>query len=155
MYAPPAALVAIALPFMSECGESPPKFTAPMTLLSITPHAGSRGETVAADVLNAGERVYALRCTTCHADDGSGQGAGASGLEVKPRDFREADFRYKSTGEGELPTDADLHATIRNGRIETGMPAFPGLTEADVVAVAHYLKAFSPRWQEPPEAKTP
>jgi mono/diheme cytochrome c family protein len=146
MYAPLAALVALALPFMSACGESPPKFTAPMTL---------GGDTVAAEVLNAGERVYALRCTTCHADDGSGQGPASSGLKEKPRDFREAEFRYTSTGEGELPTDEDLHATIRNGRVDAGMPAFPGLTEADVVAVAHYLKTFSPRWQEPPEAKTP
>ena len=46
-------------------------------------------------------------------------------------------------------------ARTLNGRIDTGMPAFPGLTEADVIAVAHYLKTFSPRWQEPPEAKTP
>jgi mono/diheme cytochrome c family protein len=150
-----ALLIPIAILCAGACGESPPKFAAPMTLLSITPQGGSRGEDVSAEVLNAGERVYAMRCTTCHADDGSGQGPGSSGLKVKPRDFREAEFRYTSTGEGELPTDADLHATIRNGRIETGMPAFPGLNEGDVTAVAHYLKTFSPRWQEPPPAKLP
>jgi mono/diheme cytochrome c family protein len=138
--------IPIAIVCAGACGESPPKFTAPMTL---------RGIEVSAEVLNAGERVYAMRCITCHADDGSGQGPGASGLKVKPRDFREADFRYTSTGEGQLPTDADLHATIRNGRIDTGMPAFPGLNEGDVTAVAHYLKTFSPRWQEPPKAAAP
>lgn len=157
-----AALVVVFL--VGACGESPPKFAAPMTLLSITPHGGSgattpewrsRGESVSADVLNAGERVYAMRCTTCHADDGSGKGPGASGLKEQPRDFREADFRYKSTPEGELPSDEDLRATIRNGRVESGMPAFPGLTDSDITAVVHYLKTFSPRWQEPPKGATP
>jgi mono/diheme cytochrome c family protein len=140
--------------FVGACGESPPKFAAPMTLLSIS-DGGSQGESVSADVLNAGERVYAMRCTTCHADDGSGKGPGASGLKEQPRDFREADFRYKSTPEGELPSDEDLRATIRNGRIESGMPAFPGLTDGDVTAVVNYLKTFSPRWQEPPKAAAP
>jgi mono/diheme cytochrome c family protein len=141
-----AGFACTALLVLGACGESPPQFDAPMTL---------GGEVVSAEVLNAGARVYALRCTTCHADDGSGQGPGATGLQVKPRDFREADFRHKSTPEGELPTDADLRGTIRNGRLDEGMPAFPGLTDADVEAVVQYLKTFSPRWKDTPEAKTP
>jgi mono/diheme cytochrome c family protein len=131
---------------LGACGESPPQFDAPMTL---------GGRQVSAEVLNVGARVYAMRCTTCHADDGSGQGPGASGLKEKPRDFREADFRYKSTRQGELPTDADLRATIRNGRLEDGMPAFPGLTDGDVEAVLQYIKTFSPRWKEDPKPEAP
>ncbi len=153
MHARAAALVLTLLPV--ACGESPPKFAAPVTLRSVSAEGGSQSETVSAEVLNAGERVYALRCTTCHGDDGSGRGPGASGLAEKPRDFREAEFRYKSTPEGELPTDEDLRATIRNGRVQTGMPAFPGLTDADVTAVMNYIKTFSPRWAEPEKGQAP
>ena len=133
---------------VSACGgESVPQFTAPMTL---------GGNEVEASVLNTGARVYAMRCANCHGVDGSGRGPGSSGLVEKPRDFREADFRYTSAGDGSLPTDADLLATIRKGRVKNGMPAFPGLTETDQQAVAHYLKTFSPRWKEiPTEAKNP
>lgn len=124
-------------------GEKAPQFTEPMTL---------GGVTVSAEVLNRGAHVYTLRCATCHGSDGSGQGPGSRALSEPPRDFREADFKYKSTGEGELPTDEDLAVTIRRGRVDRGMPAWPALSDEDVHAVVQYLKTFSPRWQTSPEA---
>lgn len=134
-----AAAIAIAIP---AC-ESAPKFDAPMTL---------GGNEVPADVLNAGARVYEMRCATCHGADGSGKGAGGQALAQPPRDFRTADFRYKSTPDADLPSDADLALTIREGRVENGMPAWRTLTAADEHAVIQYLKTFSPRWQEPAAA---
>ena len=126
------------------CGDDPPKFTGPMTL---------GGTEVSAEVLNAGHRSYEMRCASCHGPDGSGQGPAATGLAQQPRDFRQADFKYKSTPQGELPTDDDIDTTIRNGKVKNGMPAFGGLADQDRHAIIQYLKTFSPRWAEAkPEA---
>lgn len=121
----------------SAC-ESAPRFTAPMVL---------GGVEVPAAVLDQGSRVYEMRCASCHGDDGSGQGSAGRALSSPPRDFRVADFRYKSTPGEELPSDADLELTIREGRIENGMPAWSTLTLDDRSAVIAYIKTFSPRWQ--------
>ncbi len=126
------------------CGEDPPKFTGPKML---------GGQEISADVLNTGHRSYEMRCASCHGTDGSGQGPAATGLAATPRDFRTADFKYKSTPQGALPTDDDLDIVLRNGKVKNGMPAFGGLSDADRHAIIQYLKTFSPRWSETkPEA---
>lgn len=132
------ASVALALLGPAGCGEPEPRFTAPMTL---------GGVEIPADVLNRGARVYMMYCASCHGDDGSGQGPAARSLVKPPRDFRAADFAYTSGAPGTLPTDADLDVTIRNGRVENGMPAWSGLTDPDRHAVIQYIKTFSPRWR--------
>ncbi|MGH1341551.1 MAG: c-type cytochrome [Nannocystales bacterium] len=141
-----AALVAVAAATasVSACEEDPPKFSAPMVL---------GGEEVPAEVLNAGHRSFEMRCASCHGRDGSGQGPASSGLAHPPRDFRQADFKYKSVADGALPSDEDLDITIRNGKLANGMPAFSGLSDDDRHAIIQYLKTFSPRWAEAkPEA---
>lgn len=118
--------------------DSTPRFTAPMTL---------GGVQVPAAVLEQGARVYAMRCASCHGEDGAGQGSAGRALAQPPRDFRTADFRYGASGPGGLPSDAELEQTIRDGRIENGMPAWGTLTAEDRHAVIQYIKTFSPRWQ--------
>lgn len=127
---------------LAACGESAPRFTQPMTL---------GGVEVPAAVLDAGARVYEMRCASCHGADGSGNGSAGRALKVPPRDFRTADFRYVSTP-GELPTDDDLMGTVRNGRIDNGMPAWNTLTPEDLHAVVQYIKTFSPRWAPAPSS---
>lgn len=135
----PGVLVAV-LALSAACGgESGPRFTEPMVL---------GGQEVSAEVLERGSKVYALYCSSCHGRDGSGQGNAARSLSTKPRDFRQADFKYKSTDGDALPTDEDLLGTVLGGRVDTGMPAWNGLTPEDRQAVVHYIKTFSPRWQE-------
>lgn len=131
--------IAVAVVALLGC-ESAPRFTAPMTL---------GGVEVSAEILDQGARVYDLRCASCHAGNGSGEGNAGRALKSKPRDFRTADFRYKSTAGDALPTDADIEAVIRHGRIEEGMPAWQALSAEDVHAVIQYIKTFSPRWQPP------
>ena len=119
-------------------GESKPRFTEPMTL---------SGREVPADVLNRGHKVYQMRCASCHGNDGSGQGAAGRALADPPRDFRKADFRYTSGGEGELPTDEDLARILRKGVLDNGMPAFPVMPDEERHAVIQYIKTFSPKWK--------
>ena len=119
-------------------GEAEPRFSEPMVL---------GGQEVSAEVLNRGFKVYSLYCSSCHGRDGSGDGNAARSLFTKPRDFRQADFKYKSTDGDALPTDEDLLGTVLNGRVDTGMPGWNGLTPEDRQAVVHFIKTFSPRWQ--------
>ncbi len=119
------------------CSPNAPKFSEAMKL---------GGVEVTAAELNRGHEIYEMRCASCHGHDGSGLGPAVVGLPEPARDFRKADFRYKSTPGDGLPTDADLDVTIRNGRVDGGMPAWPGMPDADRQAVIHYIKTFSPRW---------
>ena len=133
-------LFILCLAALAACEEPPPKFTAPMQL---------GGVEVSAEELNRGHGIYRKYCASCHGEDGSGQGPGSRALRVQPRDFRKAEFLYKSEGSA-LPTDADLERTIRKGVVERGMPPWPGLTAEDRHAVVQYLKTFSPRWSGSP-----
>lgn len=133
------------LSFGSACGESgPPPFTAGRTLVRV----GEAPIEVSAEALNSGLQLFNRYCASCHGYDGGGAGPAARNLDPKPRDFRAAQFLYGSAvGEGGLPTDRELKATIRNGVTSRGMPAWAGLRDEDLDALVSYIKTFSPRWQ--------
>jgi mono/diheme cytochrome c family protein len=142
------------LSFGSACGESgPPPFAAGRTLQRV----GEAPVEVSAEDLNRGLLLFNRYCASCHGYDGGGAGPAARNLDPGPRDFRAAQFLYGSAvGEGGLPTDRELKATIRNGVTSRGMPAWAGLRDADLDAMVSYIKTFSPRWQPvPAPAATP
>lgn len=122
------------------CGEPVPVFDQAQVL---------GGKQVSAATLNSGARIYGLRCASCHGNDGDGKGPGSSGFQHPPRDFRAADFKYTSTPQGALPTDSDLVAVVREGKVSNGMPAWPGMPAKDRLAVVQYIKTFSVRWTQP------
>jgi len=95
-----------------------------------------------------GEIVYERYCIGCHGPAGDGNGEAARFLHPRPRNFKEANFKYSSTPFGELPTDDDLRRTIRKGLRGTAMPAFDLLPDRSVGAVIAYIKTFSPKWEE-------
>lgn len=118
------------------CESGPPPFTEPQVL---------GGVTIPAETLNAGQKLFNRYCASCHGYDGDGKGPAARNLD--PRDFRRAQFLYKSTPGDALPTDEDLAAIIRAGKVDKGMPAWVGLQDEDVDALVSYIKTFSPRWR--------
>jgi len=133
------------------CGESgPPAFTAGRTLLRV----GAAPVEVPADELNHGQQLFNRYCASCHGYDGGGGGPAARNLDPRPRDFRAAHFLYGGAGEGELPADRELKATIRNGVTSRGMPAWGGMRDADLDALVSYIKTFSPRWEAAPAPAT-
>jgi mono/diheme cytochrome c family protein len=136
------------LSFGTGCEGGPPPFTGPRTLL----RAGQAPLEVPADTLNHGMKLFNRYCASCHGYEGGGDGSAARNLDPKPRDFRAEQFLYMSTGDGALPSDSDLKATIRNGVTSRGMPAWGGMQEADLDALVSYIKTFSPRWQAPAAA---
>src|SRR3970040_518226 len=76
-----------------------------------------------------GKILYETYCSTCHGFDGKGEGTAAIYLNPKPRDFTRGIFKFQSTPVGGLPTDEDLHRTLRNGMPGSAMPAWDRLTD--------------------------
>ncbi len=111
-----------------------------------------------ARIVARGEAVYQENCVGCHGVNGDGQGPAAALLLTKPRDFRQATFKFRSTPGGALPTDDDLLETITDGIAATAMPSFRWLEGEDRKAVAEYVKTFSRRWERaaaPPSVQLP
>ena len=92
----------------------------------------------------AGKVVYQKWCAGCHGDTGAGDGAGARHMIPPPRDFTGAIYQIRTTGSGNLPTDADLMRVIDDGLPGTAMPGWKErLSDRERRDVMAYLKTFS------------
>jgi cytochrome c oxidase cbb3-type subunit I/II len=92
------------------------------------------------DFILYGKEVYERRCIGCHGAKGDGNGQAATFLEVRPRNFTTATFKFRSTPSGSLPTDGDLLRTLSDGVRGTAMPTWHELQEKDRLAVIQYVK---------------
>jgi mono/diheme cytochrome c family protein len=96
----------------------------------------------------SGRAVYQRNCAGCHGVDGTGSGPAAEYLFPKPRDFTSGIYKFTSTPNGELPTDADIKRVIREGLNPGGMPGFEEvLTDRQIDNVTEYIKQFSDRFR--------
>jgi len=131
-------------------------------LLAMTPGA-ARSQDVDLEALQAevdrlsnqahaerGRKIYFRACASCHGLQGNGKGPAAKGFDPAPRNFRRGVYKFRSTAAGVLPLDKDLERTIREGVPGTEMPRWKHvLSEADIAAVAQYIKTFSPYFEDP------
>lgn len=102
-----------------------------------------------ADALRRGQKIFQRECAPCHGVRGDGAGFLAAGFVVRPRDFRQGRYKFRSTKDGQLPTIADLESVIRRGVPNTTMPAWGQfLTKEQIADVARYLVVFSERFLE-------
>jgi cbb3-type cytochrome c oxidase subunit III len=99
------------------------------------------------DAVMRGQVIYKQQCTPCHGVSGDGNGFLAYGFDVKPRDFRQGIYKFRSTKTGEFPTMEDLEHTIRAGVPTTTMPAWGQfLSEDEIHDVARYVITFSDKF---------
>ena len=82
----------------------------------------------AAQTTDPGRLVYASRCAGCHGSNGGGGELGPSIVERVP-----------------ARTDEELTTVIRQGLPTAGMPASPGLTDAEVGELMRFLRSLRPR----------
>ena len=103
-----------------------------------------------------GKTIYDAHCANCHGATGKGDGPASSLLTVRPRDFTLGRYKLRSTESGAVPTNDDLLRTIKSGMHGSAMPEWaPFLTDAQVQAVANYIKSFSRRFaSDAPQAIT-
>jgi cytochrome c oxidase cbb3-type subunit 2 len=98
----------------------------------------------------SGGEVYATHCAICHGRDGRGDGEAAARFTIAPRDFTVAQYRFRSTASGKLPTDDDLRRSIVRGMGGTAMVRQDHLSADEVDAVMTFIKALSPRFAAEP-----
>jgi mono/diheme cytochrome c family protein len=91
--------------------------------------------------------LYRRHCGHCHGTTGDGLGPTALLLNPYPRDYRPGKFKFKSTERAAKPTEADLDLVLRRGVQGTAMPSFDLLPDAQVKALAEYVKYLSMRGQ--------
>jgi len=72
------------------------------------------------DAIVRGKAVYNRRCVGCHGKNGDGNGAAATFLDPRPRNFTLGSFKFRTTPSGSLPTDGDLYRTLTRGVRWTG-----------------------------------
>lgn len=78
-----------------------------------------------AELVEAGRVRFAADCGFCHGRDAAG---GAQGLDLIRSELVTEDV------DGEL-----ISAVVRNGRIDTPMPAFPNMTNADLSSITAFI----------------
>src|SRR3979490_1521417 len=92
--------------------------------------------------VGTGKLVYQRYCVSCHGDLGNGQGEAAEYLAVKPRDYRQGTFKWRSTASGSLPLHSDLQHTLLNGLFGTYMPIRKWIDDQSRHDVIAYIKTF-------------
>ncbi len=91
----------------------------------------------------AGRALYMDKCSQCHGDAGAGDGVAGQYFRPQPRDFTAAMYKFRSTANGEVPSDNDIIRSIREGMPYSGMPAWPNLANEEVRNLMYHLKTYS------------
>jgi len=113
--------------------------------LALASLAGTVGSALEGQANARGKELYDKWCAECHGGSGAGDGAAATHMLPRPRDFTRAVFQVRTTASGELATDQDLRRVIDDGMPGTAMPGWKSRLEpGDRDAVIAYLKTFSP-----------
>ena len=92
------------------------------------------GKSIVSDTDANGKSIYALTCSVCHGEDGSGALWGQSSLNPPPVNFRSQDRNR------DLPRDRMIYS-VSNGRPGTAMTAFKTQLDAEEIeAVVDYIR---------------
>ncbi len=106
---------------------------------------------VAADerntVLARGSALYRRHCLHCHGLAGDGRGPTGPWVHPHPRDYRQGQFKFMSTGPLDVrkPRRADLLRVLRQGIDGTSMPSFALLPDHELEYLVSYVIHLSLR----------
>ena len=89
--------------------------------------------------------IYQKNCSGCHGKNGDGKGSLASSMKIKPTNFTEGMFKYRSTPFGAPPTDSDLEKVIKKGLKGVEKRNWEDkLTDKEIDGLVNLIKSFSP-----------
>ena len=89
--------------------------------------------------------IYQKNCSDCHGKNGDGRGPLASSMKIKPTNFTEGMFKYRSTLFGAPPTDSDLEKVIKKGLKGVEMRNWEDkLADKEIDGLINLIKSFSP-----------
>ena len=110
-------------------------------LAAILCAAAAVGATGAAADDDLGRQAFLRYCRECHGEYGDGLGKFSYTTGERPRSFQSGRFKLATT-ENAVPSDRDLEETIRRGMPGTGMSAWGQVPEAEIAAMARYVRSF-------------
>jgi len=90
-----------------------------------------------------GRAVFENYCIGCHGNEGRGDGPASALLDPLPRNFRAAQFKFRSTASGKLPLESDLMRTVTCGLPGSSMPGFPLVPEIQRQDVVRYVLSLA------------
>lgn len=123
---------------------------------SLTPQSGKangrdaayvKGDQGSESSYAQGKKVYDTYCVACHGENGDGNGRDAHLMKIKPTDFRDGVYEFKSTAGASLPTKGDIVRTLELGVRTTAMLPQLQLTHSQMEAVAGYIMDFCKKFK--------
>jgi mono/diheme cytochrome c family protein len=87
-------------------------------------------------LLRKGRELFKANCTSCHGDNGLGDGPAGLALNPKPRNF------HSQNGWTNGPKLSQIYRTLEEGIVRNGMASYNYLPPADRVALAHVIRSF-------------
>jgi len=99
----------------------------------------SRVEPEGDEQLATGKQLYESQCTSCHGDNGKGDGPAGQALEPSPRNFHGLDEQWTN---GTSPLN--IFNSLTNGIDGTAMASYASLSEEKRWALTHYVRQWIP-----------
>ena len=90
-----------------------------------------------ADLLQKGRELFKANCSSCHGDNGEGNGSASAALNPKPRNF------HSLQGWTNGSKISQIYKTLQEGITKNGMASFGYLAPADRFAMIHYVRSFA------------
>lgn len=87
-------------------------------------------------LLRKGRELYRANCSSCHGDDGLGDGPAGLTLNPRPRNF------HVQTGWTNGPKVSQIYRTLEEGIVRNGMASYNYLAPADRFSLAHVVRSF-------------
>jgi mono/diheme cytochrome c family protein len=86
--------------------------------------------------LAKGKELFLANCSSCHGNEGDGNGTAGQALNPKPRNFHAKD------GWTNGRKFSDMYKTLQEGIMSRGMAAYEYMPPDDRIAVIHYIRTF-------------
>ncbi len=87
------------------------------------------------ELLSEGEKLYKANCSSCHGDNGKGDGPASAGLNPPPRNFTSREGWKNGT------KLSQIYTTLQEGLPPSAMVSYDYLLPEQKIALAQYIRA--------------